>query len=196
MRLMILLAIITAACTFYILHPLMKSRHGKMNEIGMFFLFALPIAAVLLYGLLGAPDIASRPALFETKGPRYEYRSMIRQEMEIMESLAHDPENRNIMMTLGTLRLQTGRPMDAIDILKIALDLYPDDRLLAEELGAAHYAAALTLMRAPEQMPQTRTKTLGHFESALHYTPNKALLYETIKKDFENFNNPAPMKAK
>lgn len=187
MRLIILLAITTTACAFYILHPLMRSKHAKMNEIGTFLLFLLPIAAISLYLALGNPDISSKPALFETKGPRYEYRMMIKQEMDIMQDLAHNPADRNIMIALGTLRLQTARPDEAIDILQIAHERFPKDDLVKEELGAAHYAAALTDLRDPEMNAQKQNKIENHFKEALRFTPPKALFRATLESDYERF---------
>lgn len=188
MRLMILLAITTTACMFYILHPLMKSKHAKLNEMGTFLLFAMPIAALILYLLLGSPDIASRPALFETTGPRHEYRMVIKKEMDLMHELARHPDDRNIMVTIGTLRLQTGRPGEAIDILRTALDQHPDDRLVAEELGAAHYAAAIMMLQNLVKIdPESRLTIGNHFENAIHYTPKDALFRQELEDNYSAF---------
>ena len=188
MRLMILLAITTTACAFYILHPLMKSRHAKLNEMGTFLLFAMPIAAVVMYLFLGSPDIASRPALFETSGPRHDYRVLIKKEMDMMHELARDPDSRNIMVAIGTLRLQTGRPDEAVNILRTAQEQYPKDRLVKEELGAAHYAAAVMMLQSvPALDPQSHAAINNHFVSALHYTPKDALFRKELENNYREF---------
>ncbi len=198
MRLIILLAITTTACVFYILHPLMRSKHAKMNEIGTVLLFLIPICTIFIYIFLGSPDIASKPALFETQGPRYEYRALIKQEMDIMHDLAAHPNDRDIMIALSTIRLQTARPDEAIDILEIALGSHPDDRLIKAELGAAHYAAAITALNAQQinapylnaqqGAPLSHANIEAHFKNALHYTPKNALFREELEKNYATFN--------
>lgn len=188
MKLIILFSIITALCAFYLFHPLMKSRHKAMQKRGKIAIILFPLAALMIYLWLGNPEFPSHPALFEKTGPRAEQRALMRKEMDLMKQLARAPDNAKIVMALGAVRLETGRPEEAIQILQMGHQQHPDNSYLTEELAAAHYAAALISIRMGEE----RGRALSHFGQAVALTPKDALFRKQLEADYKAFKQAPP----
>jgi cytochrome c-type biogenesis protein CcmH/NrfG len=96
-----------------------------------------------------------------------------------MEALASEPNNVKLLLILGTLRIQSGHPEDAIDILTHAQKIAPKNPDILEALGAAHYQLSLIYKMQPR--PEAQKLSREHLAKALAITPKNTDLYKQIK---------------
>lgn len=186
MILMILLALLCAAVLAYALHPIMR---GSQRRTGTALLAGGALLSAGLYFALGAPDIPSAPAFYETAGPRYEQRLTSQRELVLLEALSGAPDHIPLLLELGTMRIQAGQPQDAFEVLNHANQLQPDDPRILEALGAAHYATALDYARQPRKDAQDMAR--NHFEKALSLTPKTAEYHDRLTHDAAAFSGGA-----
>ena len=182
MILMILLALLCAGMLAYVLHPLMRGAERRKGGYALLVCVALALG---LYLLLGSPDTPSTPAFFEKSGPRFEQRLAGQRELVLLEALSGAPDHVPLLLELGTLRVQSGHPGEAFEVLDHANRLSPDDPAILEALGAAHYAMALNYAIQPRRDAQAMAGT--HFKKALSLTPESAEFYPRLKEDSAAF---------
>lgn len=174
MIVIILGAILTALVTLYLLRPL--ERRGRMVLAVL-----IPLAALGLYLWQGNPDIPSAAALFEGEGPRAEQRSLLVQELALMEGLSQTPDDLGLMLALGATRMQAGRIDEAVRILEHARQQAPDHPDVLTELGAAYYAQAVMHLIAEE--PDQGLERLYQAQAvAPDHAPYKAQLEADIAR--------------
>ncbi len=173
MTTIVIAAILCAICTLYLIIPIAAknrySAHGLM--------VALPLLSLSLYLLLGSPGLPSAAALFEKDELRIQARSIVKGELKMMEALSKDPENVDLMLALGSIRIAGDRSEDAIGILKHAHDLDPDNEDVKLQLGAAYFVSGLY-----EMEDNRRAQALEDFRAALKIAPANA----PYKKDLKN----------
>lgn len=186
MIIIITLALICAVILAIVLHPVMT---GENARLGWRLLIGMAVAAIGIYLAVGSPDAQTAPAAFEQSGPRYEQRLASQRELVILEGLSGAPDHVPFLLELGTVRIQSGHPQDALEPLERAQTLQPKDTHIQEALGAAHYAIALTYAIQPRK--DARPMAISHFEKALKITPKKAEFYQRLRDDMQNYQRRA-----
>jgi tetratricopeptide (TPR) repeat protein len=182
MTIIITLALLCAVILAVALHPVMT---GDQSRLGWRLLVGMAVAAVGIYMAVGSPDAKTAPAAFEHSGPRYEQRLASQRELVILEGLSGAPDHVPFLLELGTVRIQSGHPQDALEPLERAQALKPKDQSIQEALGAAHYAIALTYAIQPRK--DARPMALKHFEKALKITPKSTEFYQRLRDDVKNY---------
>jgi tetratricopeptide (TPR) repeat protein len=159
----------------------------KQKLQGWLLLTLITMAAMGLYLARGSPRIPSAPALFETEGPRFEQRQLVKKERELTRASAAAPEDASLLFELGALRMQNGRLEEAIAVLSAAHDKDPAREDITTKLGAAHYAAAL----AAFFLEDNREQAQKHFDKALEIAPKDAPYREKLLQDIKKFQEEA-----
>lgn len=177
-------AVLTVFVIVPLLAPLMLGD-GRQRAQGWAMLTLITLTAMGLYLARGAPDVPSRPALFETAGPAFDKREAVKRERSLTQRLAQKPDDTDLMLELGDLQMHNGRLDQAIALLETAMEKAPGSTAIRGKLGAAHYAAALyeTLME------NDRSRAADHFEKAVTIAPADAPYREKLLKDRQEFQN-------
>ncbi|GJL84258.1 MAG: hypothetical protein DHS20C02_00330 [Micavibrio sp.] len=171
-------AIFCAICTIYLIIPIAQAHRHITHSL----MVALPVLSLALYMLLGAPGIPSQAAMFDKNEARQQARSMVRGELEMMESLSNDPENTELMLALGSIRLANDRTADAIHILSRAHDLAPKNKDIRLQLGAAYFVSGLY-----EAEQSRKENAMENFKKALKVAPSTAPYKNDLKKIIADF---------
>ncbi len=166
-------AIICAVCTIYLIIPIAQNHRHITHAL----MVALPVISLCLYMLLGIPGLPSAAAMFDKNEARMQARSLVRGELKMMEALSNDPENTQLMLALGSIRLASDRTNDAINILTHAHDLAPKDKDIRLQLGAAYFVSGL--YKAEQNQKE---KALEDFKKALKIAPKGAPYTKDLKK--------------
>lgn len=175
-----IIAFLTALAVFYLLVGVNTPKHHKIIII-----LVIPLGVLSLYLFLGNPDVPSSSALFEQTGPRAERRALVKKELVLMDTLSNEPDNVDLMLALGAVRVRNGRLNDAISILEAALELDTKNKDIRTELGAAYYAAALSEIVLQENPDQNQMTEL--LQKSLKVAPPDAPYIKKLKQDLKRF---------
>lgn len=149
MILMMLFAVICALSTIVILTPIARqSKQDKRSSTPIVLTLAIPCVTLGMYILLGAPNVPSVPALFETDTEIIEARQSVTRELDTMREISQNPDDQTLLMRLAGIRMQQGKFDDAIALLSGAITTFPDDDMLKTQLAAAHYTKGMILIES------------------------------------------------
>jgi len=170
----ILCGLLSAFVCAWLVHPLMMTTQTRKS--GIIIMAAVAVLGFAIYIFIGHPDLPAQPALFETQGPRAEERALTGQELTFMQALAEDPTDMDMMLALGSVRIQAGRTDDAIAILNVAAAQDPKNNDVKLGLGAAYYRKGMQALREDND---TNT-ALMNFDRALQVAPKDAIYREHL----------------
>lgn len=142
MILMGLFALICALSTIIILAPIAQTHHRH----SMILMIFIPCIALGLYMFLGAPDVPSHPAIYETDPEIIDARNIVLRELETMQAISKEPDNTNLIMRLAGIRMKQGKFDDAAELLQNAVKTFPNEPMLKMQLATAYFAKAMTLL--------------------------------------------------
>lgn len=136
----ILLPIICAAVVYMCL------RGGDMSkQTALAILVGFPVLSLGLYLVIGSPFIPAAPAALETSGPAFEKRQLALQERAILSEMAASDNTPplHLFLKLADIQTERGQPASAIDTLKRAQAIYPENKLIDEAMGYSFYIKGL-----------------------------------------------------
>lgn len=171
MILMGIFALICALSTIIILTPIAQT-HRRQSIALMIF---IPCIALGLYMGLGAPDVPSQPAIYETDPEIIDARNVVLRELETMQAISKDPNNTTLIMRLAGLRMKQGKFDDAAQLLHYAVKSFPDEPMLKMQLATAYFAKAMTLLENKRFVESYQA-----FEKVKHYAPADAPMLEDV----------------
>lgn len=161
---------------------LIRCLSREHRRFAILVLIFLPLLSFGLYLWRGEPGLSGAPAFFEAKeSPRAQKRALAQQELALIQALAQQPDNLNLMLSLGSLRVKIGRPEDAIVILEQGLEKAPENEEILTEIGAAYYALGISDLL----LSGDRVKALKNMEQSLKYAPENAPYRKELIKKIE-----------
>lgn len=168
MILFVITAIVTAIIMVVLSDPLMKSATTWQSGIKLLITGAICVLALYLF--LGSPDTPSRAAAFETPdNPRAQIRLKQQEELVLLQALSGEPDNTGLLLRLGTIQIESGRPQDAIPHLTRANALRPDNADIQLALAAAYFSNGLKI--AEEKKAGAMDAARKEMEAALKFAP-------------------------
>lgn len=179
-------ALLTVLVLNILLAPMMMDKLKQKQ--GWMLLVFITLSAMGIYLWRGAPDIPSQSALFETQSVNFDKRNDVKKELALMQDLANAPQDIEIMLALGSVRLKNGRLDQAITVLTMAHDKDSAHDKVNIKLGAAHYAAALSALL----LDDNKTRAAMHFDKALSIAPEDAPYHKKLLRNIEEFQEDGP----